>query len=150
MVLGLDGGSAQRGAPPASPPGSCDLLRAGRRPVSDRGSATVEVALLLPLVLVCVVLVFYSGLAATELLIAQSVAREAARTAAVDDDHAVLRAAREVAGRREVDVRTAPASGARRAGDLVTVEVSLRSHAFDRFGLAVWLPARAVMRVESP
>jgi hypothetical protein len=154
VVLSAIGGSAVRGAPPVPPGAVPGVPAAWSFPVDrgrcERGSATIEFALLLPVVVLCMVLLLQTGLAAAELLLAQSAAREAARVAAVDDDRAALRVAREVAGARPVEVRTSPVAGARRAGDLVTVEVSLRSLAFDRLGVTVWLPGRAVMRVEAP
>jgi Flp pilus assembly protein TadG len=136
VVLRPTGGSRLRGAPPSS--------------ATDRGSQTIELALLLPALALLVAGVLLAGLAATELVLAQAVARDAARAAAVDGDAAARAAAQEVAGRRELRITTSPPPGARRAGSHVTVDVELRSAALARVGVEAWLPARAVMVVEAP
>ncbi len=119
----------------------------GSRPLPERGSQTLEFALALPLVTLLIVLVLHAGLLAVDLVAAQGLAREAARVAAVADDAATRRALAEAAGRRPVELTLVPV-GPREPGTLVTAEVSLRSRAFQPFGPGIWLPARAVMRVE--
>lgn len=141
MVLSRAGGTAGRGGPPAP----CRRLHE-----EARGSQTLELALLLPVLALLLALVLQAGLAASELILATAVARDAARIAAVDDDRAVLAAARAVAGQRTVEVRAEPPASARRAGSLVTVHVRLRSATLQRLGIEAWLPARATMRVEGP
>lgn len=113
----------------------------------ERGSQTLEFALLLPLVVLLLVVLLHAGLLAGDLVTAQGLAREAARVAAVADDAATRGALERAAGRRHVELTLDP-SGTRSPGTLVTAEVRLRSRAFDRFAPAVWLPAQAVMRVE--
>jgi hypothetical protein len=86
---------------------------------------------------------------AADLVAAQGLAREAARAAAVADDGTARAAARDAAGRRLVEVTFNPESGNRAPGDLVTAHLRLRSRAFAAFGVPVWLPAQATMRVEA-
>lgn len=146
MVLTHPGGIAAVGGPPAARPPAC--LGTGSRWRGDRGSQTLELALLLPVLAMLLALVLQGGLAASELVLAQAVARDAARVASVDDDVAARAAAQAVAGTRQLDLRIRPAAGDRRGGELVTVEVGLRSAVLDRMGLEVWLPATASMRIE--
>lgn len=115
----------------------------------EHGSQTIEFALVLPAVLVLLVLVLHAGVMAADLVAAQGLAREAARAAAVSDDGTARAMARGAAGRRPVEVTFAPASGARAPGDLVTARLRLRSKAFAAFGVPVWLPGQATMRVEA-
>jgi Flp pilus assembly protein TadG len=65
---------------------------------ADRGQATVEVALLLPLVALLLVGVAQVALVARDLNLVMHAAREAVRAAAVDDDPAAPRRAAERAG----------------------------------------------------
>jgi Flp pilus assembly protein TadG len=167
VVLTDEGGIAARGGPPAPPVVSDDDVRVGERSLlgststprrcppnavaaftAERGSQTLELALLLPVLAMLLAMVLQGGLAASELVLAQAVARDAARVAAVDDDAAARAAAQAVAGTRRVDVRIQPATAGRRGGELVTVTISLRSAAFHRLGIELWLPAEATMRVE--
>jgi hypothetical protein len=141
VVVSPTGGSAVRGAPPA--PGA---PAAG----GEDGSQTLELALLVPFVALLAAGVLLAGLAAAELVLAQAAARDAARVAAVDDDAAATAAAEAVAGRRALRLSADPPAGRRRGGDLVTVEVEVRSEALRRLGVEAWLPARAAMRVEHP
>lgn len=104
--------------------------------------------MLLPVIALLVVMVLHGGMAASDLVLAQTAAREAARAAAVDDDVAARDAARAVAGGRDISVRVDPPDGRRVIGEPVTVDVELHSDAFARFGVTLPLPARAVMRVE--
>ncbi|MGH8898504.1 MAG: TadE/TadG family type IV pilus assembly protein [Egibacteraceae bacterium] len=116
----------------------------------ERGSQTIEFALVVPAVLLLLVLILHAGVMAADLVTAQGLAREAARAAAVSDDMAARAAARDAAGRRPVEVTFTPASGVRAPGDLVTARLRLRSRAFAAFGVPIWLPAQATMRVETP
>jgi hypothetical protein len=115
----------------------------------QRGSQAIEFALVTPAVALLVLLFVHAALFGAEIVAAQGLAREAARVAAVDDDDAVRAAATEAAGGRAVEVELQPPSGRRRPGDLVTALVRLRSGALARFGVALWLPARATMRTET-
>jgi hypothetical protein len=120
------------------------------RPGGERGSQSLELALVLPgIVLLCALLV-HAGVLGADLVLAQGLAREAVRTASVDDDAAVGRAVRAAVGRRPLELSVTPASGRRVRGQLVTVRLRLRSRAFAAFGVEAWAPASATMRVEAP
>lgn len=143
-------GASPRRAVPAHPgrgraPGCVRNRRGSHR---ERGSQTLEFALTIPAVVLLLVLVLHAGLLGVDLVAAQGMAREAARTAAVDDDAAVQSAARAAAGRRPVRVTLTPPGGTRRPGDVVTARLELASRGFAAFGVRVWVPARASMRVE--
>lgn len=144
-------GASSRRAAPARPgrrrrvPG---CARNRRGPHRERGSQTLEFALTIPAVVLLLVLVLHAGLLGVDLVAAQGMAREAARTAAVDDDVAVQSAARAAAGRRPVRVTLTPPAGTRRPGDVVTARLELASRGFAAFGVRVWVPAHASMRVE--
>lgn len=103
---------------------------------------------MIPGVVLLIVLLLHAGLVGVDLVAVHGMAREAARTAAVDDDAAVLAGARVAAGRRPVRVTVAPPAGERRPGELVTAHLQLRSRGFAAFGAGVWLAAEASMRVE--
>ena len=94
----------------------------------DRGQATVELALLLPLVAVLLLLILQIGLVLRDQLMVVHAAREAARSAAVaDGDPAVAaRLGAERSGsldRNRLDLTTTSIDGDRR----ISVEVRYRS-----------------------
>jgi Flp pilus assembly protein TadG len=60
---------------------------------ADSGQATVELALLLPVVMVLVLLVLQAALVARDAVLVTHAAREAARAVAVDDDPTAARSA---------------------------------------------------------
>jgi len=115
---------------------------------AERGSQTLEFALTIPFVVLLLVLVLHAGLLAVDLVAAHHLAREAARVAAVGDDEAVRERARAAAGSRPVEVTLSPPAGRREPGDVVTAHLRLRSRGFAPFGVEMWLPAEASMRVE--
>lgn len=119
-----------------------------RRAGGEQGSAALELALVLPLVVLLLVVLLHAAVLGSDVVAAQGVAREAARVASVADDREVQQAVRRAAGRRDLRVEVHPPASARSAGDTVTASISLRSAAFSPFGADVWVPARAVMRVE--
>jgi hypothetical protein len=124
---------------------------AGAHPLGrDEGSQALELAGALPAVVLLLVLLLQGALYGVDLVTAQGLAREAARTAAVDDDAAVRRLVAAAVGGRDAVVRLDPASGQRRAGQLVRAEVVLRSRAFTAVGVDVDAAGAAVMRVEQP
>lgn len=134
MVLSYrEGGAGASGAP--------------RSPSDDHGSQTLEFALLLPLAAFLVVLGLHAGVLAVDLVAVQSLAREAARSAAVAQDDEVRDAVEKAAGGQPVELDLQP-GGPRPVGSLVTAEVRVQSRAFRPFGPPIWLPARATMRVE--
>lgn len=95
-------------------------VRRGDAHGCDRGQATVELALVLPLLFLLILLVVQAGLLCRDQLLTTHAAREAARIAAIDgDDAAAVASVAPATGldpaRVAVDVS--------RAGDLVTVAV---------------------------
>jgi Flp pilus assembly protein TadG len=126
----------------------------GRRPVSGRdgGQATVELALVLPLVVGLLLAIIQAGVLARDQILVTHAAREAVRAAAVDDDPAAARRAAEQAGplaadRLDTDVVERGEVGGR-------VRVVVRYRAPTRIPLVgavvddVVLDATATMRVE--
>ncbi len=114
----------------------------------QRGQATVELALVLPLVVFAALAVLQVGIVVRDQLAVVQAAREAARAASVDrDPGAATTAARRVLQRARVTVSARP-----RVGLPISVEVEYRS----RTDLPLVGPlfpdpllhARAVMRVE--
>lgn len=102
----------------------------------------------LPAALVVVLLVVQAGVLGADVVAAQGLARDAARTAAVGDAADVAALVDDAAGAREVEVELEPSRP--QAGEPVTVSLRLRSRAFGNLGRSVWLPARATMRAEAP
>ncbi len=100
-----------------------------RRPGPERGTAAVEFALVLPLLLVTALALVQVGLLARDRVLVESAARAAARVAAVEpDDAAVRRAAGDAApgldaGRLAVSIARAGSQG-----DPVTVTVAYEDH----------------------
>jgi uncharacterized protein YfaS (alpha-2-macroglobulin family) len=100
----------------------------------------------LPGVVLVLLLVLSTALLGAQLVGVQTLAREAARTAAVTDDDTVRARLAAAIGDRPFEVTITPPAATRRPGELVTVTVRVRS----RSGPAppVWLPATATMLVE--
>lgn len=95
-----------------------------RRSRACAGQATVETALVLPVVAVLLLAVVQAGLLARDQVTAVHAARAAARAVAVQPDQA---AADRVLADLGLDGRsTVRLSGGRAPGDLVTVTVTLR------------------------
>jgi hypothetical protein len=118
----------------------------------DGGQATVELALVLPLVVGMLLAIVQAGVLARDQILVTHAAREAVRAAAVDDDPAAARRAAEQAGplaadRLDTDVAERGDVGGR-------VRVVVRYRAPTRIPLAgafiddVVLDATATMRVE--
>lgn len=114
----------------------------------QRGQATVELALLLPVLVMAVLAVLQIALLVRDQLGVVRAAREVARVSSVDRDiaHAITAGHRVVAG-ASVNVRRPP-----RVGDVVEVEVAVRS-VTDLPLIGVLFPdpvlhAHASMRVE--
>lgn len=125
---------------------------AGRR--DERGQATVELALGLP-----ILALLLAGLVEVGLLVADQTrvwhaAREAARVAVVDPDAADSRSAAERSGLKPLEVEVSPAPHFRRQGDPLTVKVRYSPRArVPLFGVLlerVELDAQATMRIEQP
>ena len=108
----------------------------------ERGSQALEFAMVVPLLGLLVGLVVHSGLLLADVVVAQGIAREAGRAAAVDGVDRARDAAEEMAGDREVRVDVD------RDGGVVRTRVELASGAFRAVGVEVWLPAQASFREE--
>jgi hypothetical protein len=113
-----------------------------------RGQATVELALVLPLVVLALMAVLQVGLVVRDQVAVIHAAREAARAAAVDrESSAAVRAARRVLARAEVDVGARP-----KVGEPIAVDVEYHSRTDLPLVGALFpdpsLHARATMRVE--
>lgn len=137
---------------------------ARRRGTPDRGQASVELALLLPVVAILLLAVLQVGLVAREVVLVTHAAREAARAAATDPDPTAARAAalssggldperlvvtttRSKAGRRvRVDVAYRAATGVPLIGSLVG-DRTIRAHATMRVEVP---PARFALNFLAP
>lgn len=113
-----------------------------------RGQATVELALVLPLVVFCLLAVLQVGLVVRDHVAVVHAAREAARAASVDRDPSrAVRAARRVLAGADVEVGARPG-----VGEPIAVRVSYTSRTNLPLVGALFpdpaLSARAVMRVE--
>ena len=120
--------------------------RAARR--SDRGQAAVELALVLPVLLLFLVALLQTALVARDQVLVQDAARAAVREASVGASDARVRdAARRTLGNVEIEVRR---SGG--VGDPVTVVVRYLDHTnlplVGPLYPDVVLHARATMRAE--
>lgn len=125
---------------------------AGRR--DERGQATLELALALP-----ILALLLAGLVEVGLLVGDQTriwhaAREGVRVAVVDPDLDEARAAAERSGLKPLEIQVSPAPQFRRQGDPLTVSVRYAPRArVPLFGVLlerVELDARATMRIEQP
>ncbi len=96
--------------------------RAESRP-GERGQATVELALALPLAVVFALVVVQAGLVAKDLLLVNHSAREAARAAAVDPTQAAARAGAVGGSNLDPGRLTVVLSGGSGTGDMTTATV---------------------------
>ncbi len=120
----------------------------------ERGQATVELALMLPMLALLLAAVVEIALVASDQARVWHAVREGVRAAAVDPDVADVRAAAERPGLRPLDISVSPDSQLRRQGDPVTVEVRYSPRArvalFGELLERVRLSAAGVMRIEQP
>ncbi|UDY34420.1 TadE/TadG family type IV pilus assembly protein [Dermatobacter hominis] len=117
---------------------------------TERGQATVELALLLPVVVTALLLVVQVGLVVRDRVLVVHAARTAARAVAVDPTPAAARAALDDAGAGDVRVAV---RGDRRPGRLATVTVTASPTALPLVGRVlsgVELRERLSVRVEGP
>ncbi len=128
------------------PPDGLPRAGAARLPASlrsQRGTAAVEFALVLPLVLTITLALLQVGLLVRDRLVVESAARAGARAAAVHDDPALVRSAVIDAGSTLDDAAvTVDIARAGTRGDPVTVSVAYRSSV--RVPLVAWLFGDAV------
>jgi Flp pilus assembly protein TadG len=123
-------------------------------PSGERGQATLELALCLPVAAFVLAAVAETGLLVGDQVRLWHAAREAARSAVVDPDPNAARQAVVGAGLEEAQVNVVPNGPARSAGEPLTVRLSLRPGGrtllvgtlFNR----IELHAQATMRIELP
>ena len=108
----------------------------------DGGSQALEFAMVLPLLGMLLALVVHTGLLLGDVVLTQGIAREVARSAAVEGAAMAHEVGRTLAGRRDVRIDIAPRDG------LVEARVEVRSRVFAAAGVDVWIPARVTMRPE--
>jgi Flp pilus assembly protein TadG len=122
-----------------------------RRRGADGGQASVELALLLPVVVLLLLVVLQVGLLARDVVLVTHSAREGARTAAVDPAPGAARAAATSTAGLDPDRLQVEVASRGRAG-VVTVTVRYRAPtAVPLVGALVGdrtLVARATMRIE--
>jgi hypothetical protein len=124
-------------------------LRAG-----ERGQATVELALCLPLLALALGALVEIGLLVSDQIRLWHAAREAARVAIVDPEMGHIRDAAERSGLIPVRVDVDPPEADRRSGEALTVAVTYtpRGHVplLGRVFARNDLEAAATMRIEQP
>ena len=127
-----------------------------RSPVRhERGQAAVELALLLPVVLVLLLAVLQIGLLARDVVLVTHAAREAARAAATEPDLQVARAAALSSGglepsRLDVALAITGIDQSRRVEVEVTYRVPTRVPLVGRLVADRTITTTATMRVEAP
>ncbi|MBA3630025.1 MAG: pilus assembly protein [Actinobacteria bacterium] len=120
----------------------------------ERGQATLELALCLPLVAFVLAAVTETGLLVGDQMRLWHAAREAARSAVVDPDPDAARRAVAGAGLENAEVSVTPSGAARSAGEPLTVRLSLQpggtTPLVGRLFSSIELHADATMRIELP
>jgi hypothetical protein len=96
------------------------------RPGSERGQSTVELALVLPVVVLLLLVLLQVGLVARDVVLVAHAAREGARAAANDPDPDAAREAVEASAGLDPDRLEVHTSGRDGAGSRVRVEVTYR------------------------
>lgn len=123
-----------------------------RRGRGDKGQASVELALVLPLVVLLLLVVVQVGLVVRDQILVVHAAREAAREAAVDASPDAPRRAAAASSTLAGDRITVTVAGRGAAGSRVRVEVAYRAPTdVPLVGMALGnltLRASATMRVE--
>jgi Flp pilus assembly protein TadG len=94
---------------------------------TDPGQASVELALLLPVVLLLLLAVLQVGLVARDVVLVTHASREAARAAATDPDPGAARAAASASSGLDPDRLQVTVTGRSGAGSRVRVEVAYRA-----------------------
>lgn len=121
---------------------------------SDRGQATVELALCLPILVILVAALFEIGMLATDRVRLVHAAREAARVAVVEHDPQPAIEAARAGGLHDLDVVISPGPESRVQGSPLTVRLSYRPQGRVPLLGALFqkleLESRAVMRIERP
>lgn len=152
MVLTTgEGGVAEAGHTPgraravrARPAPTVPRPNVGRpRAVDEAGSQVLEFAMVLPLLGIALALLAQTGLLLGDVLVAQGIAREAARTLAVEGDIDEADLVDRLAASRDVRLDVDRDDG------LVEVRAQLATRAFASVGVELWLPARATFHDEA-
>ena len=121
---------------------------------AERGQATVELALCLPIVAFLIACVVEVGMFVLDRNRTWHAAREAARAAAVTGDGAAIRAAAAASGLGGLDVDVDPSHNFRVRGEPVTVTVTYRPSGHlpltGRLISGREISAQASMRIEQP
>lgn len=121
---------------------------------AQTGQATIELALVLPLLVVLFVVLVQIGTVASDHVRLWHAAREGARVAVVDDDPDEIRAAAERSGLRGLDLEVSPEAHERIRGEPLTVSVSYRPVAdvplIGSLLSGIVMHASATMRIEQP
>ncbi len=129
-------------------------VRSRALPSGERGQATLELALCLPLVAFLVAAVTETGLLVGDQVRLWHAAREAARTAVVDPDPDAAGSAVRNLGLEDAEVAVTPSGVARSAGEPLTVRLSLRpagrTPLIGQLFSLIELHADATMRIEVP
>lgn len=125
-----------------------------RLPLRERGQATVELVLALPILAIVIMAFVEVAMIGADRVRVSHAAREGARMAAVDSDPAAVDRAVEASGLPGAEVEVMPGSTERRLGGPVTVSVTYHPKAHvpligDLF-TRLTLHAEATMRVEQP
>lgn len=124
------------------------------RRADERGQATVELALCLPLVVLLLGALVEIGLLVGDQVRLWHAAREAARIAIVDSDTADIRAAAQRSGLSPIAVEVDPAAADRSPGDALTVSLTYSPSGHVPLLGAVLartdMHAAATMRIEQP
>ncbi|MDQ3646809.1 MAG: pilus assembly protein [Actinomycetota bacterium] len=120
----------------------------------ERGQATVELALSLPLVAMLLGALVEVGLVATDQTRLWHAAHEAARVAIVEPDERFALAAAQRGGLVPLEMEIDPDTHARRAGRPLTVSLTYRTRSripiLGSLLPSVELQANATMRIERP
>ena len=122
--------------------------------MDNRGQATVELALCLPIVVALLAVLLQVGFVVSDQVKLWHAAREAVRVAAVDGDEAHIEDAATRSGPDDISIAVAPRGAGRRQGE--PVRVSLRHNPGGRVPLIgllfenLTLTADATMRIEQP
>jgi hypothetical protein len=120
----------------------------------ERGQATVELVLALPILVVVVMAFVEAAMIGADQVRVSHAAREGARMATVDPAAAAVDRAVEASGLPGAEVEVTPGSSERRLGGPVTVSVAYHPKAhvplIGHLFTLLTLRAEATMRVEQP
>ncbi len=123
-----------------------------RRGKGQRGQATVEFALVLPLIVLFSLIVIQAALVGKDVLLVHHAAREAARASAVDPTPATAMQAAVASGRLDPSRLSSRLTGGTERGDRATAVVTYRSPTnvplVGRLVGDIELRAEVTMRVE--